>query len=103
VDVSSAYAVSASWARAPVSAAAADQGRPVDAAFPFHQPGIDSATPRCGHRITYVGELGWELYVPTAFAAGTYELSSSRARRPVTQPVYAVNSLASTRLPALHD
>jgi len=24
-------------------------------------------------RITYVGELGWELYVPTEFAAGVYE------------------------------
>lgn len=24
-------------------------------------------------RITYVGELGWELYVPTEFAAGLYE------------------------------
>jgi len=25
-------------------------------------------------RITYVGELGWELYVPTEFAAGVYEI-----------------------------
>ncbi|MFZ2503068.1 MAG: FAD-dependent oxidoreductase, partial [Nocardioides sp.] len=25
-------------------------------------------------RITYVGELGWELYVPVEFAAGVYEL-----------------------------
>jgi len=25
-------------------------------------------------RITYVGELGWELYVPTEFAVGVYEL-----------------------------
>ena len=24
-------------------------------------------------RITYVGELGWELYIPTEFAAGVYE------------------------------
>ena len=24
-------------------------------------------------RITYVGELGWELYVPTEFAAGVYD------------------------------
>ena len=24
-------------------------------------------------RITYVGELGWELYVPTEFAVGVYE------------------------------
>ena len=25
------------------------------------------------HRISYVGELGWELYVPTEFAVGVYE------------------------------
>ncbi len=24
-------------------------------------------------RITYVGELGWELYVPAEFAVGVYE------------------------------
>ena len=24
-------------------------------------------------RITYVGELGWELYVPVEFAVGVYE------------------------------
>ena len=24
-------------------------------------------------RITYVGELGWELYIPTEFAAGIYD------------------------------
>ncbi|MFO1081631.1 MAG: FAD-dependent oxidoreductase [Reyranellaceae bacterium] len=26
------------------------------------------------HRITYVGELGWELYVPTEFARGLFDL-----------------------------
>jgi len=26
------------------------------------------------HRITYVGELGWELYVPTEFARGVFDL-----------------------------
>jgi heterotetrameric sarcosine oxidase gamma subunit len=25
-------------------------------------------------RITYVGEVGWELYIPTSFAAGVYDL-----------------------------
>ena len=46
-----------------------------DAAFPFST----SRELRLGHavvratRITYVGELGWELYVPTELAAGVYD------------------------------
>jgi glycine cleavage system aminomethyltransferase T/glycine/D-amino acid oxidase-like deaminating enzyme len=46
-----------------------------DAAFPFATTreidlgyGLARAT-----RITYVGELGWELYLPTEFAAGAYD------------------------------
>ena len=47
-----------------------------DASFPF----ATSREVRVGHalvratRITYVGELGWELYVPTELAAGVYDL-----------------------------
>ena len=46
-----------------------------DEAFPF----ATSQTIPLGHatvratRITYVGELGWELYVPAEFAVGVYE------------------------------
>ena len=46
-----------------------------NAAFPF----ATSRTIELGYalvratRITYVGELGWELYVPTEFMAGVYE------------------------------
>ncbi len=46
-----------------------------DPAFPFGS----SASIDLGYatvwatRITYVGELGWELYVPTEFAVGVYE------------------------------
>ncbi|HEY2505366.1 MAG TPA: FAD-dependent oxidoreductase [Streptosporangiaceae bacterium] len=46
-----------------------------DAGFPFGT----SAMIDLGHstvratRITYVGELGWELYVPTEFAVGVYQ------------------------------
>ena len=29
-------------------------------------------------RITYVGELGWELYVPAEFAAGVYDHGGRR-------------------------
>lgn len=44
-------------------------------AFPFgtsREISVGYATVRAS-RITYVGELGWELYVPTEFAAGVYE------------------------------
>jgi 4-methylaminobutanoate oxidase (formaldehyde-forming) len=47
-----------------------------DAAFPFatsREIDLGYATVRAT-RITYVGELGWELYVPTEFAVGVYEL-----------------------------
>ena len=46
-----------------------------DAAFPFgtsRQISLGYATVRAT-RITYVGELGWEIYVPTEFAVGVYE------------------------------
>jgi 4-methylaminobutanoate oxidase (formaldehyde-forming) len=46
-----------------------------NAAFPFgavHDIEIGYASVRAV-RITYVGELGWELYVPTEFAAGVYD------------------------------
>ncbi|MEP6817514.1 MAG: FAD-dependent oxidoreductase, partial [Marmoricola sp.] len=46
-----------------------------EADFPFgtsRQVRLGHATVRAT-RITYVGELGWELYVPTEFAVGVYE------------------------------
>jgi 4-methylaminobutanoate oxidase (formaldehyde-forming) len=46
-----------------------------DEAFPFATSQVISlgyATVRAT-RITYVGELGWELYVPSEFAVGVYE------------------------------
>ncbi|BBX70921.1 GcvT family protein [Mycolicibacterium psychrotolerans] len=46
-----------------------------DAAFPFGASRViplGYATVRAT-RITYVGELGWELYVPAEFAVGVYE------------------------------
>jgi heterotetrameric sarcosine oxidase gamma subunit len=46
-----------------------------DEAFPFgssREINLGYATVRAT-RITYVGELGWELYVPTEFAVGAYE------------------------------
>ncbi|MFF5209691.1 FAD-dependent oxidoreductase [Streptosporangium sp. NPDC000396] len=46
-------------------------------------------------RITYVGELGWELYVPTEFAVGVYELLTEAGREfgLVDAGYYAINSL----------
>ena len=46
-------------------------------------------------RITYVGELGWELYVPCEFAVGVYEaLFEAGADVPLTDAgYYAINSL----------
>jgi heterotetrameric sarcosine oxidase gamma subunit len=46
-----------------------------DAAFPFgtsRRISLGYSTVRAT-RITYVGELGWELYVPVEFAVGVYE------------------------------
>src|SRR5262249_56430308 len=45
------------------------------AAFPFgttREIELGQALVRAT-RVTYVGELGWELYVPTEFAAGVYD------------------------------
>jgi glycine cleavage system aminomethyltransferase T len=46
-------------------------------------------------RITYVGELGWELYVPTEFMQGVYdELTGAGARHGLVHAGYhALNSL----------
>jgi len=68
-----------------------------DVAFPF----AASRAIDLGHstvratRITYVGELGWELYVPTEFALGVYEdLFEAGADIPLTGAgYYAINSL----------
>ncbi|OEV31059.1 FAD-dependent oxidoreductase [Streptomyces nanshensis] len=46
-------------------------------------------------RITYVGELGWELYVPVEFAVGVYELLKAAGEQHglVDAGYYAINSL----------
>ncbi|MDE2347243.1 MAG: FAD-dependent oxidoreductase [Gammaproteobacteria bacterium] len=68
-----------------------------NAAFPF----ATSRTIELGYalvratRITYVGELGWELYVPTEFMVGVYEeLAAAGARFGLAHAGYhALNSL----------
>ena len=46
-------------------------------------------------RITYVGELGWELYIPTEFALGVYDALADAGRDAGLRPVgmHAMNSL----------
>jgi glycine cleavage system aminomethyltransferase T/glycine/D-amino acid oxidase-like deaminating enzyme len=46
-------------------------------------------------RLTYVGELGWELYVPTEFAVGVYEdlLAAGADLGVVNAGYYAIESL----------
>jgi heterotetrameric sarcosine oxidase gamma subunit len=68
-----------------------------DEAFPFG----DSREIRLGYatvratRITYVGELGWELYVPAEFAVGVYEdlLREGAELGAVPAGYYAIESL----------
>jgi 4-methylaminobutanoate oxidase (formaldehyde-forming) len=53
-----------------------------NAGFPFasiHEIGIGYAT-AFANRMTYVGELGWELIVPTEFAVGVYETLQEAGR-----------------------
>ena len=68
-----------------------------DPAFPFgtsREIDLGYSTVRAT-RITYVGELGWELYVPCEFAVGVYEaLFEAGSDIPLTGAgYYAINSL----------
>ncbi|MGB3485746.1 MAG: FAD-dependent oxidoreductase [Mycobacterium sp.] len=76
VDVTSAYAVfGVMGPRARDLLSGLTDADLCDAEFPFgtsREISLGYATVRAT-RITYVGELGWELYVPTEFAVGVYE------------------------------
>jgi glycine cleavage system aminomethyltransferase T len=68
-----------------------------DEAFPFstsREIALGYATVRAT-RITYVGELGWELYVPPEFAIGVYEdlLDAGSDLGLVDAGYYTINSL----------
>src|SRR5271165_5385096 len=98
VDVSSAYAVIGVMGPASRELlgrlGSADLS---DDAFPFstsREIALGYATVRAT-RITYVGELGWELYVPTEFAVGVYEdLMAAGADLGLADAgYYAINSL----------
>ncbi len=76
VNVKSAHAVlSLMGPRARDVLAAATQDDVANAAFPFgtaRQIGI-AGCPVLALRVTYVGELGWELHIPTEYAVTVYE------------------------------
>jgi 4-methylaminobutanoate oxidase (formaldehyde-forming) len=68
-----------------------------NASFPFatsQEIDVGYATVRAT-RLTYVGELGWELYVPVEFAVGVYEqlLQAGRDLGLVNAGYYAIDSL----------
>jgi glycine cleavage system aminomethyltransferase T/glycine/D-amino acid oxidase-like deaminating enzyme len=68
-----------------------------DEAFPFgssREIGLGYATVRAT-RITYVGELGWELYVPAEFAVGAYEdlIEAGAGLGLVNAGYYAIESM----------
>jgi 4-methylaminobutanoate oxidase (formaldehyde-forming) len=75
-DIGSAYAVlSVMGPRSRELLARVSKADVSNAAFPFatmRAIDLGYATILAG-RITYVGELGWELYVPTEFAVAVYE------------------------------
>jgi len=76
VDVSSAYAVYGVMGPASRQLLAGLSRADLSpAAFPFAtSQEIDLGYARVrASRVTYVGELGWELYVPSEFAVGVYE------------------------------
>jgi 4-methylaminobutanoate oxidase (formaldehyde-forming) len=100
VDVSSAYAVLGVMGPASRQLlgrlGSADLS---DEAFPFstsREISLGYATVRAT-RITYVGELGWELYVPSEFAVGVYEdvvaAGADLGLGLVDAGYYAINSL----------
>jgi 4-methylaminobutanoate oxidase (formaldehyde-forming) len=68
-----------------------------DHAFPFStSKSIDLGYATVGAtRITYVGELGWELYVPAEFAVGVYEqlFEAGRDLGVANAGYYTINSL----------
>ena len=64
-----------------------------NAAFPLRHaaPPFGRRRPVIALRMTYVGELGWELHVPVEFAATVYDALTRRAGRtasstPATAP-----------------
>ena len=98
VDVTSAYAVyGVMGPRSRLLLQQLSQSDLSNEAFPFATSRMIDVGPFTvrATRITYVGELGWELYVPVEFAVGVYELLMSAGEHMglVNGGYYALNSL----------
>jgi 4-methylaminobutanoate oxidase (formaldehyde-forming) len=97
-DVTSAYAVyGVMGPQSPELMAGLTGADLSDAGFPFGTSAMISlgqATVRAT-RITYVGERGWELYVPAEFAAGVYDdlMAAGEGVGAVNAGYYAIESL----------
>ncbi|HVY00832.1 MAG TPA: FAD-dependent oxidoreductase [Pseudorhodoplanes sp.] len=97
-DVTSAYAVIAVMGPRSRELLSQLTRAPLDnAAFPFgaiREIGVGYATVHAARR-TYVGELGWELYVPAEFAAGVYDALIGAGERLGVRDAgyYAIESL----------
>jgi 4-methylaminobutanoate oxidase (formaldehyde-forming) len=98
VDVTSAYAVyGVMGPRSRDLLARLSRADFSDEAFPFGSSrtiDLGYATVRAT-RITYVGELGWELYIPPDFAVGAYEdlMAAGAGLGLVNAGYYAIESL----------
>ena len=98
VDVTSAYSVFGVMGPGSRDLLGALSGADLsDEGFPFgasRQIDLGYYTVRAT-RITYVGELGWELYVPAEFAVGVYQdlVTAGAARGLVNAGYYAIESM----------
>ena len=98
VDVTSAYAVyGVMGPRSRELLSLLSRSDLSDEAFPFgssREIDLGYATVRAT-RITYVGELGWELYVPAEFAVGAYEdlMTAGAGLGVANAGYYAIESL----------
>lgn len=98
VDVTSAYAVFGVMGPASRELLSALTDADLsEAGFPFgtsREISLGYATVRAT-RITYVGELGWELYVPCEFAVGVYEnlMAAGAAHGVMRGGYYAIDGL----------
>jgi len=98
VDVTSAYAVFGVMGPESRALLASLSGADLsDEGFPFgtsREIGLGYYTVRAT-RITYVGELGWELYVPAEFAVGVYQnlTAAGAAFGLVNAGYYAIESM----------
>ena len=98
VDVTSAYAVyGVMGPRSRELLSLLSRSDLSDEAFPFgssREIDLGYATVRAT-RITYVGELGWELYIPAEFAVGAYEdlMTAGAGLGVANAGYYAIESL----------